>query len=423
MDEELIERTSPIGETKSYSLAEDKPMVKGGVLFVLAVIVCILNLQAPLTSIAPVATEISYDMKGFDLGFTGSLPIIIFIISGLFVQRFEWWFTTEKAVAISLFMIAVGQLLRALTSSFLIFIATSSIALMGIGFSYALLPPLFKKYTPNHVGPLTAAYSALRAVSSGLPALIAVSLLNKGGWRLAIGVYAVPAALAVLPWILLSIRVLKATGNSNYSIGKEPLKKKVLGYSSLKWTNAWALGITVGVAFFLDFSFLTFLPGYLSSVGYEAQTANSMVALYSVFGIIHSMIVPVVLSKMKKPYLIMKISTACYMIAILGFLFAPGGGLSWLWVIFACEGNMVIPGYLRLINMRTRTTEGSTNLAAFTITLGYLIAVFGPILFGALLNTTNGYFAPFVMCLVIAVVILISGRKSVEPVFLEDMNN
>lgn len=423
MDEQLKESTDSFRGTKLNNLIGEQPAVKGGILFVLAVIVCILNLQAPMTSIAPVATEIAADMKSFDLGFTGSLPIIIFIISGLFVQRFEWFFTTEKAVAISLFMIAIGQLFRAMTSSFIVFIATSSIALMGIGFSYALLPPLFKKYTPDHVGPLTAAYSALRAVSSGLPALLAVSLLNMGGWRMAIGVYALPAALAIIPWILLSLRVSKTLGTNKIQNERMPLERKILGYSSVRWSNAWALGITVGVAFFLDFSFLTFLPGYLSKVGYEPQTANSMVALYSVFGIIHSMIVPVVLSKMKNPYLIMKISTACYMIAILGFLFAPGGGFSWLWVIFACEGNMVIPGYLRLINMRTRTTEGSTNLAAFTITLGYLIAVFGPILFGVLLKITGGYFAPFIMCLIIAVVILISGRKSVEPVFLEDMNS
>lgn len=400
---------------------EGKMPLHGGILFLIAVVIGILSLQAPMTSIAPVAEAIRQDIPAFDLGITGSLPIIVFAVSGLFAQRFDDWFTTERAVALAMGMIFLGQLLRAMTSSFTIFTLTSVIALTGIGFTYALLPALFKKYYPSRVGELTAAYSVLRAISSGVPALLAVRLLNSGGWRLELGIYAYLALLAVVPWGLLYYRLVK-TGNTA-DLGSR-IKFSRAGstlYSSIKWPVAWALGITVGAAFFLDFNFLTYLPGYLSQVGYPSQTANSMVALYSMLGVIHSCIVPVALSRMKHPYLIMQLSAGCYLTAVLGLIFAPTGGLAWLWVIFACEGNMVIPGYLVLVNMRTRTTEGATNLSAFTITLGYLIASTGPLLFGFLLNGTKSYTPPLIMCLLISLVILVSGKQAVARVYLEDM--
>ena len=96
------------------------------------------------------------------------------------------------------------------------------IALAGMGMGNVLLPPLVKRYFPDRIGAVTAAYSVALSVSTAMPPLFALPLAQATSWRVAVGVWAVVGLAAAVPWIVVIARSTAARAHLRSILRRAP---------------------------------------------------------------------------------------------------------------------------------------------------------------------------------------------------------
>jgi len=75
---------------------------------------------------------------------------------------------------------------------------------------------------------------------------------------------------------------------------------------------------------------------------------------------------------------------------------------------------------LTLINLRTRTPEGSAALSGFMQGVGYTLSCAGPLAFGLLHERTHGWTLPMAFLAACVGVLLVGGYLACLPRYLED---
>src|SRR4051794_40122381 len=141
--------------------------------WLVAILLIALNLRPAIASVPPLSDAIATDLhlSATALGVLTTLPVLcmgLFAPVGALAARRVG---TNRVLASSIVLIAVGTALRALDGLAALYIATTLVGI-GIAVAGALLPPLVRTHFPNRLGPVTGLYTA--ALIGG--ALLAASL-------------------------------------------------------------------------------------------------------------------------------------------------------------------------------------------------------------------------------------------------------
>jgi MFS transporter, CP family, cyanate transporter len=164
---------------------------------------------------------------------------------------------------------------------------------------------------------------------------------------------------------------------------------------------------------------MNWLPTVLtSSAGVAQATAATMLSMYNLVGIPHSLLVPNILARTRHPYYVIVFASACLLVGYLGLVFYPA--FAWGWIVPAGLGLMCIPIGLTLINLRSRTEDGTTALSGFVQGVGYLLAAPGPLVVAQLHARTGEWTVAFGFLMATALVAAIAGAVAVRPRFIED---
>ncbi|MFT4245729.1 MAG: hypothetical protein QM571_04300 [Micrococcaceae bacterium] len=113
----------------------------------------------------------------------------------------------------------------------------------------------------------------------------------------------------------------------------------------------------------------------------SANEAGLHLFIYITIGILSGFLVPFL---MRNPYSQLPATigaTIPLIIGITGLLLAPSLGGIWV-AICGVGSGMSMPTVLTLISLRGRTTYRTTKLSGMAQSIGYLLAAFGPALFG-----------------------------------------
>lgn len=287
----------------------------GKYLVLVGIILTSLNLRAAISSISDIFSLISSDIPHFSISVMGVLPLICFSVFGAIAPLAQRKLGFEKSLFVSMLCVGIGIVLRATCSNFYVFVINSIIALMGIGFANVLLPPLFKKYFPKNPGPINSLYSVLIAVSAGLPAIVSADIVGKVGWRIEVGIWGLIGFAAAIPWILQFL-YRPELAKPEPSTESEKIKPVY------KWKQAWALAILFGLGGMLPmYTIINWLPTYLESRGMSMKEASFALFLYNTLGIVHSFVVPLILGKMRRPFLLIILAFILQVVGYLGFMF------------------------------------------------------------------------------------------------------
>ena len=79
----------------------------------------------------------------------------------------------------------------------------------------------------------------------------------------------------------------------------------------------------------------------------------------------------------------------------------------------------MFPLCLVLINLRTRSHEGSIALSGFAQGIAYGLGALGPLLIGLLHDLTGGWTVPILFLLATSLVILVSAATLAKPSMVE----
>ncbi len=382
-----------------------------------AIILSALNLRTAVTSVGPVLSEVrnSLDMSAATAGVLTTLPVIAFAIFGAATPYFERRFGDRTTLVGALVLMCLGLAVRATVNSVIVFICASSLALAAGAIGNVALPSMVKRYFPAHIGRMTTAYSTALAVGAAVAAAATVPAAGALGdsWRAGLGIWALPAVVAIVPWILISMRT------SASATAKKPETEPATG-SLLRNKLAWMMLLAFGSQSIIAYTMFGWLPEILRYHGYDMAQAGFMMGLFTAIGIPMSIVVPIWAARRRHQRTIL-------VTLLVGWIFGlPGlwlGGVSIVTVISVLAvavGMGTFPLLLTLFALRTRTTAGTAKLSAFAQSGGYLMAGIGPLLVGVLLDATGSWTLPFVLLFAAMAVHLVTGWYATQNCYLED---
>lgn len=376
------------------------------------VVLVALNLRAAVVSLPPIYDRIA---GSFPVGLgaqslMGSLPLLCFALFGALAPRMTRGVGLEKSLLIAMAMVAAGELARAwMSQSMLVFGLLSVVCLGGMGLGNVLLPPVITHYFPDRVGPVSGLFQVLMVVSASLPSLLAVPVADAAGWRVSVGMWGVLGAAATLPWLLL-LQEHRAADHPAHPVS----------YAAWRWPTAWAVMLVFGTGPMVMYALIAWLPRILTeTAGVSPATAGTMLSAFNAVGLVHSFLIPVVLTKMRWPYLVVVFAAVCLCSGVLGLAYAPH--LPWLWIVLAGLGAMLLNIGLTLVNLRSRTEEGTTALSGFVQGAGYLVAAIGPAVAGSLHAATGSWIVPCWFMAAAGIMAALAGVAAFRPVHIEDM--
>ncbi|KXT57096.1 MFS transporter [Gordonia sp. QH-12] len=395
---------------------------RGRIIVLAAIIIFSLSLRTAVTSIAPLLTRISDEVSfgTSTIGVIGMLPTLMFGAAGVFAPALGRRFGIEQVTLAAVVLTGVGIATRSLVHDVWPFLILSCVALFGMGVGNILIPPLVKRYFSDQIAVISTAYITFVQLGTAIPAAIAVPVADAAGWRMSLAMWALVPLVALLPWVWV-VRERRRTVRAEADLPKKARPASEVAARLPVWRTpmAWGLTLMFGMTSLMTYSLFTWLPSVLHDAGGSEALGGAMVALFSGIGFAGTLIAPVLCTRFTNPFGFAVLFAASWLIGFAGLLWAPLT-LTWLWVVLVGIGPTTFPMALTLINLRTRTSAGSSSLSGFGQGVGYLFACSGPTLFGILHDATDSWALPFAFLTVTVGIMLVGAWAICRPRYLED---
>ncbi|WP_405781900.1 CynX/NimT family MFS transporter [Streptomyces sp. NBC_00859] len=391
-------------------VAAERPKPAGWTvkLVMAGIVLAAVNLRPAITSLGALLEEVrdGLGMSGSVAGVLTSVPSLCFAVFGVMAPRMARRFGPGAVVCAGMAAITAGLLIRPFAGGTAGFLAASALALMGIAVSNVLMPVIVKRYFPDRVGSMTGLYSMALALGTALAAALTVPVTDglDGSWRMGLGVWAAPAAVAALLWIaLVKDRSTTAanggdagdTGNGgtagNAANAVRPPARRITSSGT-----AWALACFFGLQATAAYVTMGWMPQIFRDAGVSAGTAGLLLAVTMAMGVPLAFVIPRLASRMKTQGPIVIALGACGLVGYGGLYLAPSGG-AWAWALLLGIANCSFPLALTMIGMRSRSGAGVVRLSAFAQSTGYLISIPGPLLVGVLYQHSGGWGLPIAL--------------------------
>lgn len=372
-------------------------------LFVVGTVLVALNLRTAITSLGAVLPEVQdgLEMSSTVTGLLTSVGPVCFAVVGVATPALVRRFDLRVVLLTAMVALTAGLAVRSVSTSSWTFLLTSVLALAGLAVGNVALPTLVKLYFPARVGSMTAVYSTALAVGAATAAAVTVPLgAAFGGWRAGLGLWAVMAGVAALPWLLTLRRPAPVVPAS---AGGE------LGVLALaRSRTAWAVMVLFGMQALNAYTLLGWLAPLLQDSGWSERDAGLLLGLYSALAVPGSLLLPVLAPRRPDQRTVIVVLVVCYLLGYAGLAFSPGAGAV-VWVTLAGLGGWLFPLVLVLIPLRAETTSGASALSGFSQSGGYVLAALGPVLFGAGHDLLRSWTVPVLLLTVTMVPTLVAG--------------
>ena len=397
-------------------------------LLLVAVAAAGLNLRAAITSLPPLFPDLQtrLHLSSAALSLLAATPVICFGVVSAFAAWLNRRYGEEAILLVALVLLTAGLLLRGAAPGVMLFpgtaLAASAIAVLNV-----LLSSMVKRRWPERAGLLIGIYLTALSVGAILSSLLSVPLYRSSGGsvRLALGLWAAPAALAVLLW--LPQLGYRAVGTESAAAGTGPAAAGVTAPASAlarpsikvyRYPLAWQVTGFMGLQSLLYYAALSWLPTIFQDRGDSAVTAGNLLALMGVGNLVTSLIVPVLAHRRPSQRGLVVPSLIGTAAGLAGSLWAPlSTAPFWVLVLGVSQGSCL--GLAIFFMMARAPNAGvAASLSAFAQSVGYLAASAGPLEVGLLHTATGSWNIPVILLLVLCAAELATGVLAGRPLVL-----
>lgn len=369
-----------------------------GALNLLLVILLALNLRPILTSIGPLlepmraSTGLGYQQAAL----LTALPVLCMGLVPLLQPWLRRWISEHGGMLGGLSAIALACLWRLQLDSAWALIASAVLAGLGVAVVQGMMPGLVNRWFPSRLAGTMGLYSAALMSGGGLAAVLGPSISGHfGHWQAGLGVWAIPAVLAVLAWAALRPR---------------QNAPKLAGATGGHWfgtRRAWLLALYFGLINGGYTSMVAWLPAYHLEHGGTAQGGGDLVGLMTIFQVCGALGLPLLLRGFadRRPGLWLALSIQ--LVGFLGLLLAPTLAMG-LWVAmigFGLGACFSLSLTLTLEHLKTPAEAGS--LAAFVQGIGFIITGIIPYITGWLRDVSGDFQASWTLLSVTVLAMLL----------------
>ncbi|MEU4157518.1 MFS transporter [Actinoplanes sp. NPDC026670] len=376
----------------------------GGLFALTALLLAAVNLRLAVTSIGPVLTEIraGLGMSATVAGLLTSVPVLCFASIGLAAPRLARRFGSARVILGGLLLLAAGLTIRPFTGGSALFLLFSAVALAGIALVNVLLPSIVKDRFPDRVGTVTGLYSVALNIGATTAAAATVPITGAfdGDWRLGLACWSLAALLALPPWLLMARTRETAIASDTPSavrVSRHPV--------------AWALAVYFGMQSTSAYVIIGWLPEIYRDAGLSPALAGVLFAVTSLLGVPLSFLLSSYAGRLRSQSGI-ALTLGLFGIAGWAGLWADPAAAPWVWAILLGVVNAAFPLALTMIALRGRTPATVVQLSAFAQSIGYLFAIPGPILIGALHDASGGWRVPLALMVALMIPQIIAGMAA-----------
>jgi CP family cyanate transporter-like MFS transporter len=368
-----------------------------GLAFAAAVVLVSLNLRTVFASLPPLLEDVRDDL-GLSAGVAGLLtagPVLCFGALAPIVPRLVSRVPIELVVGVCAALTALGAGLRGVDGTATLFAGTL-LAGAAVAVAQTALPALFSTRFPGRGGSLTGGFSMSLTLGAAVASGAAVPLERAlGGWRGALAIFAVPAALAAAVWLAPVSRT-------------RTLVHRVVPLRLRGIRGSWSVAGFFGLQSMAFYAGLTWLPTIVEDAGYSEGAAGALQALANGIQFLPAFLVPVFAARRPDQTRIMTATVSVAVVALVGLLLAPGVAVVWIVLLGLAQGGSLGLA-LMLPVLRGGTPQAVAALTAMALSIGYLVAAIGPALLGVAHDLSDGWDVPLVLLVAITAAELAVG--------------
>lgn len=351
-----------------------------------------LAMRAPIVTIPLIIDQLARQLKTAvgNLGILTTIPLIMFLLFSIVVAKEMTRFGLRRALNFGLTALVLGALLRLDVAWPMLLLGT---VLVGLGITHlnVLTPSVVATYEPNHTAFYTTAYSLAIMVGSSVFSLLTHPLSSTFGWWSVLVVLLMLTMFPWLMWILFKLPVpvrsqaKRADNQSVKSIHEPDLKTTAVPL----WQNryAWCCLLMFGTQSLINYTLVAWLPELMRFNGISGGQISIVLAMYSFAGMPVSLLLPRFLeTATHRSQIIMSIIVGLLTLLAAVLMFWQSVMPLFYWYYLAIITGAMTAFYfimaLTMFPLKTISPARTARLSGLTQSGGYLIASFGPALYG-----------------------------------------
>lgn len=362
------------------------------------------NLRPVFSSASALLPEIRSELGLSALGASllTTLPVVCLGAFSPLAPRLAQRIGPERTLLGVLLLLALGTVLRGLSSIPLLFIGT---ALAGacIAIGNVLLPGLVKRDFAGRTALMTGFYTMALCAGAASAAGLTLPIEHAlgGSFEAALAVWGLPPLLVGLIWLPQVFRSGSQARRNGFRV--EGLWRDRL---------AWQVTLFMGLQSALAYCVFGWLVPILRERGLDGITAGGIVSLSVMVQAASCLIVPHIAVRGRDQRLINASLCGVAVIALLGLLFAPLSTI-WLWAILQGIGQGgLIAAAMTTIVLRSRDPHVAAHLSGMAQCVGYLLAAIGPLVVGLIRGWTGSFSWCAVLFVALGLGAAINGWKA-----------
>ena len=351
-------------------------MKKQSLFFVPGIILIGVSLRTPFTVLPIILGDISQGLgvEVSSLGILTSLPLLMFTLFSLFSTRLAQKIGLEHLFTYSLFFLTIGSLIRLINLP-LLYLGTlmvgASIAVINV-----LLPSLIQANQPKKIGFLTTLYVTSMGIATALASYLAVPITQASSWK----------GLIILLTLLCLATFLVWLPNHRYNHRLAPQTKQKSKAKVMHNKQVWAVIVFAGFQSLLFYTAMTWLPTMAIHAGLSSHEAGLLTSIFSLISIPFSMTIPSLTTSLstRNRQLMLTLVSLAGVVGISMLFFPVGNFFYWLvsHLLIGTATSALFPYLMVNFSLKTSAPEKTAQLSGLSQTGGYILAAFGPTLFG-----------------------------------------
>lgn len=382
---------------------------------VLVVILVAANLRSPITAVGPALQEVqaALQLDHFQSSLLTSIPLMVFACGSVWVSRYSGRIGTSRLLLYGFIILSLGLLLRASGTVATLF-AGSVLIGIGICIGNVIMPGYIKSNFPLQVGIVTGVFAVAMNLTAALASgySVAIGTQTGYGWRGSLGIWLLPALLAV------TVLVAERFRNRRPAQALQPAAAST-ALQVFKSRQAWNISIFMGLQSLVYYCLVSWLPAVLGDYGMAAHEPGWVLFVIQMAMLPVTFAGPVIANKMKSQRPLIIFIGVLMLCSVLMFAWLRSSCIYLTAILLGVSNGLSFSLAILLFSLRTQSGAHAIKVSGMAQSVGYLIAAFGPPLFGKLHAldaswTTSFYFVAVAVAGMIYFGWQAAGRRFVE---------
>lgn len=407
-----------IAENKTVGLEEYKVSSTFNWINFAVVLFVAANLRAPFTAIGPVLNEINsaLGLTNIQASLLTSIPLLMFAGFSMWISHLSAKNNTSKMLLLGMIVMFLGSLFRVYGNVSMLMIGSVFVGL-GICVGNVVVPGYIKKNLSNHIGLMTGLFALfmnlVAAFASGLS--VAIGKWTQLAWKGSLGIWSMLEFVAILILILELIFIYRG----NATIPKDNISSPFKMYRS---RLAWQISIFMGLQSVIYYSLVAWLPALLISYGMTEEETGWVLFAFQMSALPFSFLGPVIASKMKDQRKLIYFVSLLLFVSMILFIVDKIRFAYLAAILIGASNGFAFSMCLLFFSIRTQSVAHAVKLSGMAQSIGYLIAAFGPMIFGGLRKIDSSWDLSLYFIVLIGILILYFGSASSRDLKVENSN-